>query len=77
MNIANYPSNLTDAQWALIQPMLPKPKKRGRPPVDRRRIIDAILYVVKGGIPWRMLPGDFPNWKTVYTVFRKWALDNT
>jgi putative transposase len=77
MNIASYPSDLTDAQWALIQPILPPPSKRGRPPGDRRPIINAILYIAKGGIQWRLLPHDFPNWKTVYHVFRKWTLDNT
>jgi putative transposase len=55
--------------------MLPKPAKRGRPPTDRRRILDAILYIVKGGIPWRYLPMDFPAWKTVYHVFRQWTLN--
>ena len=75
MKTAIYDSNVTDAQWALLQPLLPKPKKLGRPPTDRRRIIDAILYVVKGGIQWRLLPIDFPPWKTVYHIFRKWTLD--
>lgn len=72
MKIANYDSNLTDAQWAYLKPMLPKPSKHGRPPIDRRRIIDAILYLVKCGCPWRYLPADFPHWKTVYHVFRQW-----
>jgi transposase len=52
--------------------MLPKPSKHGRPPIDRRRIIDAILYLVKCGCPWRYLTADFPHWKTVYHVFRQW-----
>src|SRR5271169_6514766 len=72
MKIAIYDTNLTDAQWAYLKPMLPKPAKRGRPPVDRRRILDAILYLVKCGCPWRYLPTDFPHWKTVYHVFRRW-----
>ena len=76
MKIAVYDSSLTDAQWAFLKPMLPKPKKRGRPPTDRRRIVDAILYMVKGGIQWRLLPADFPPWKTVYHVFRKWIRDH-
>lgn len=42
------------------------------PPKDRRRIVDAVLYLVKCGCPWRYLPADFPNWKTVYHVFRQW-----
>ena len=59
MKSANYDTNLTDAQWAYLQPPLPKPAKRGRPPTDRRRILDAILYLVKCGCPWRYLPADF------------------
>lgn len=77
MKIALYDSNLTDDQWAFLTPMLPKPKKRGRPPTDRRCIIDAILYVCKGGIQWRMLPVNFPPWQTVYHVFRQWTLNHT
>lgn len=77
MKIAFYESSLTDAQWDVLEPLVPKPSKTGRPPTDRRKIIDAILYVVKGGIQWRLLPNDFPSWKTVYHVFRKWTLDHT
>jgi transposase len=77
MQIANYPTNLTDAQWALLKPMLPRPSKRGRPPTDRRVIINAILYVCKGGIQWRLLPSDFPPCKTVFHVFRQWTLNHT
>jgi putative transposase len=69
---ANYPSDLTDEQWQLIGPLLPKRKKRGRPPIDRRDVIDAILYVVRTGCQWRQLPLDFPKWRTVYTVFWRW-----
>ena len=76
MKNAIYDSCLTEAQWAYLKPMLPKPAKRGRPRTDLRRILDAILYVVKGGIPWRYLPTDFPPWKTVYHVFRKWTLNH-
>lgn len=73
MKIAFYPSSLSDAQWDILQLILPKRRKRGRPPTDPRRIIDAILYVLNGGVAWRMLPADFPPCKTVYHVFRKWA----
>jgi putative transposase len=68
----HYPSDLTGEQWQLIRPLLPKPAKRGRPPIDRREILDAILYVVRTGCQWRQLPIDFPRWKTVYTVFWRW-----
>jgi transposase len=77
MKIAPYETDLTDAQWDYLIPMLPKPKKYGRPPTDRRRVLDAILYVLKGGIPWRLLPKSFPPWPTVYHVFRAWSLDAT
>jgi putative transposase len=69
---ANYPSDLTDEQWQLIRPLLPKRKKRGRPPIDRRDILDALLYVVRTGCQWRQLPLNFPKWRTVYTVFWRW-----
>jgi len=69
---ANYPSDLTDEQWQLIRPLLPKRKKRGRPPLDRRDVINAVLYVVRTGCQWRQLPLDFPKWKSVYNVFWQW-----
>jgi putative transposase len=56
--------------------MLPKRAKRGRPPIDRRRIVDAVLYVVKCGCPWRYLPTDFPAWQTVCHVCRQWPLNH-
>ena len=77
MKIAKFDTCLTDAQWAFLKRLLPKPSPRGRPPTDRRWIMDAILYVVKGGIPWRLLPTTFPPWKTVYHVFRQWTLAHT
>jgi transposase len=77
MKIAFYDSSLTDAEWNLLEPLIPKPRKKGRPQIDRRKIVDAILYVAKGGIQWRLLPHDFPCWQTVYHVFRRWTLDNT
>jgi transposase len=57
---------------AVDSPLLPKPTERARPPIDRREILDAILYVVRTGCQWRQLPIDFPKWKTVYTVFWRW-----
>ena len=56
--------------------MLPKPKKRGRPLTDRRKIIEAIFYILKDVVQWRMLPTDLPPWQTVYPVFRKWNKEN-
>ncbi len=69
-----YPSDLTDKQWQIIRRLLPTRAKRGRPPADRRRVVDAILYVVRSGCQWRMLPSDFPNWSTVYGNFRRWRI---
>ena len=76
MKKATYDTNLTDAQWAYLQPLLPQPAKLGRPPTDRRRILEAILYLVKCGCPWRYLPADFPPCKTVYHVFRQWIAND-
>jgi transposase len=60
MNELPYPSDLTAAQWALIEPLLPAPKSKGRKRrVDLRKITNAIFYVLKGGISWRMLPREF------------------
>ena len=73
-----YPSDTTDAQWAILGPHVPAPKPGGRPPQhERREIVDAILYVLRGGIAWRALPHDFPPWQTVYDYFRRWRLDGT
>lgn len=68
----NYDSDLTDGQWRKIQRLLPKRSKKGRPPLDRRHVINAILYVVRSGCQWRMLPKEYSNWKSVYTVFWRW-----
>lgn len=72
MSRKDYPSDVTDKQWQIIEKLLPKPAKRGRKPLDRRTILNAILYVVRTGCQWRALPHDFPNWKSVYTVFWRW-----
>jgi putative transposase len=57
--------------------MLPESSKRGRPPTNPRLIIDALLYIAKAGVQWRLLPHDCPAWQTVYHVFRKWTRDHT
>lgn len=77
MRAEDYPSKLTDEQWQLIEKLLPKPKKRGRKPIDRRRVFDAILYWNRTGCQWRYLPKEFPHWNTVYGVFRNWRIDGT
>jgi putative transposase len=69
-----YPSDLTDAEWEWLEPLLPKPKRGGRPIKHPRRLIaDSIFYIVRGGCSWRMLPKDLPPWQTVYDYFRQWA----
>ena len=73
-----YPSDLTDDEWDLLEPHLPASKKRGRPRLHSpREILDAIFYVLKSGCQWRMLPTDFPPWKTVFHYFRAWRVDGT
>jgi len=74
-----YPTDLADDEWEIIEPYLPKPKtKRGKKRVHPlREILNAILYVVRTGCTWRMLPHDFPPWQTVYHYFRLWRKDGT
>ena len=64
MQTTSYPCDLTEAQWAVLEPMLPKTKPRGRPPTPARTLFNAILYVLRGGIPWRFLPKDYGPWQT-------------
>ena len=74
---SKYPSELTNRQWQLIRQVLPQRMRLGRRPIDRRRILNAILYVARTGCQWRMLPKDFPNWSTVYGIFWRWRKDGT
>jgi putative transposase len=73
-----YQSDLSDAEWSCLAGHLPAPKADGRPRLHHlREILDAIFYVVRSGCAWRLLPHDFPPWKTVYHYFRSWRLDGT
>ena len=73
-----YPSDLTDAEWAILAPLLPPPKPTGRPRKWSDRLIaDALFYVLRSGCAWRMLPREFPPWSTVFTRFRRWRIDGT
>jgi putative transposase len=75
---AKYSTDLTDEQWQMLRKILPRPSHRGAPQtVCRRAIINAILYLVRSGCAWRLLPHEFPNWKTVYGVFLRWRNDGT
>src|SRR5271170_5462754 len=68
-----YPSDLNDAEWALLLPLLPGAAKLGRPArYDKRLVLNAIFYVVRSGCAWRLLPHDFPHWRLVYYYFAKW-----
>ena len=68
-----YQSDLTDQEWVVIEPLLPKPHTRGRRwGWSLREIVNAIFYVMRSGCPWRLLPGDFPPWSTVYRWFAAW-----
>ena len=73
---AAYDTELTDAQWTLVQPMLPPPQHLGRPRTNLRRILNALLYVAKAGCQWRLLPKEFPAWQTDYHVFGKWTREH-
>ncbi len=73
-----YPTDLTDEQWALLEPLLPAAKPGGRPrSVDLREVVNAMLYLLRGGCAWRLLPHEFPPWGTVWTYFRRWRDDGT
>lgn len=73
----HYPSDLTESQRAALEPFLPEPKsgpgKAGRPGMDRGRLLNALLYVVKTGCQWRQLPREFGPWQTVYGYFNRWS----
>jgi transposase len=81
MDGTNYPTDLTDEQWALIERYIPPSKsgtrKGGRPPVDKRRVVNGLLYFARAGCAWRMLPRDFGPWPTVHDHYRKWRRDGT
>ena len=73
-----YSSDLTDAEWVRLAPLIPPPKPGGRPAAHpRRELVNAICYVARTGCAWRLLPHDFPPWQTVYHYFRLWRLDGT
>jgi putative transposase len=73
-----YPSDLTDAQWQLIEPLLPAAKPGGRPrKTDLRAVVNALCYLNREGCTWRALPHDLPPWRTVYDYFAAWKADGT
>src|SRR3712207_4333987 len=73
-----YPTDLSDEEFSHIEEHLPAANRRGRPKIHpRREILDAVFYVLKSGRPWRMLPREFPLWRSVYHRFRAWRIDGT
>ncbi len=73
-----YQTDLSDAEWSCIEPHLPAPEPRGRPRIHAlREVLNAVFYVLRSGCAWRLLPHDFPPWKTVYHYFRLWRIDGT
>ena len=73
-----YPTDVTDREWELIQPYVPRAKPGGRPEqYPKREILDAIFYILRGGCAWRLLPHDFPPWQVVYQYFWRWRNDGT
>ena len=73
-----YPTDLTDAEWGCLEPHRPTPKATGRPRIyPLREILNAIFYVLRSGCSWRLVPHDFPPWRSVYHCFRRFRLDGT
>ena len=73
MERQSYPTDVTDEQWELLREVVPAPKPGpGHAPIDRREIVNALLYVTRTGIQWRMMPHDLPKWATVYEYFEQW-----
>jgi putative transposase len=73
-----YPSDLTNKESDYIKDLIPPAKFGGRPrALVMREVLNAIFYIIKGGVQWRMLPSDYPKWTSVYNYFRAWKLDGT
>jgi putative transposase len=74
----SYPTDLTDDEWRVLEPLIPPAKPGGRPrSVDPREIVNAIRYQLRSGGAWRLVPHEFPPWPTVYAYFRRWQADGT
>ena len=78
MRRRDYPSDLTEAEWKILEALISPAKEGGRPrSTDLREVPNAILYLLRGGCQWRMLPHEFPPWSTVWSSFRTWRRDGT
>ena len=72
MSPPHYPSDLSDQEWAILEPLLSSAEKRGRPPKwPHRHVADAVFYLLRSGCSWRMLPREYPPWQTVYYHLRQ------
>ncbi|MGH9551612.1 MAG: IS5 family transposase [Terriglobales bacterium] len=68
-----YPSDVTDVEWAILEPLVPAVKRGGRPARwQRREMVNGVLYIVRTSSQWRAMPHDLPPWQTVYFYFRQW-----
>jgi putative transposase len=73
-----YPTDLTDEQWKIMASLIPSDARTGRPRrLSLREVTDAVLYIVRAGCAWRLLPHDFPTWQSVYYYFNKWKKNGT
>src|SRR5258707_5974589 len=78
MNTERYASDLNEEEWAILEPLIPLAKEGGRPRrINMREVVNGIFYLLKTGCQWRMLPKDFPKWKTVNDYYSKWRKDGT
>ena len=68
---------LTDEEWSCIEKVFPRPAATGRPPRDRREVIDGILWILRTGSPWRDLPEEFGPWQSAWRLFDRWNSDGT
>ena len=73
--------DLTEAQWKILEPLVPKPRRRrdgrGRPQRDRREVLDGILWILRTGAPWKDLPDRYPSYQTCHRRFQQWSRDGT
>ena len=76
MPLPRYPSDLSDQEWAILEPLLSSADKRGCPPKwPQRHVADAVFYLLRSGCSWQMLTREYPPWQAVYYHLRKWRID--
>lgn len=77
MSRKHYPSDISREQFSKIQPILEQARRKTRPrTIDLYEVFCGVLYVLKSGCQWRMIPSDFPKWRTVYSYFQIWSQTN-